>query len=321
MIAAGVCKVWASSGTGTLASKITQTFNAIKSNQTLTVVAPSATDDPRGFKLATTVSSGLSPLYEVIPPLTGEPSCTVEEDGTVTWQADLVGPPAPATTAFNCQVRVTQPGDAGYNAANPVTLDLTATHVEAVVPDGYVQNDPTANVGLPRTGGTLSRGGVGFIVAIDAKKKKFTVKPISKGLYIGPIAAEITIEYKLAGIVKTQVCSTVFGITAVDAKKKPITDKSKETVVSVKTVTKPYVAMAAKGKKYGATGYLSSKVFTNSVVCSLNKDAYKYFANGAAIKATAIVTRDRRWPTTYARQKPNGFVITPTRVLWNLSIG
>ena len=89
----------------------------------------------------------------------------------------------------------------------------------------------------------------------------------------------------------------------------------------MKTVTKPYVAMAAKGKKYGATGYLSSKVFTNSVVCSLNKDAYKYFANGAAIKATAIVTRDRRWPTTYARQKPNGFVITPTRVLWNLSIG
>ena len=321
VIAAGVCKVWASSGTGTLASKITQTFNAIKSNQTLTVVAPSATDDPRGFKLATTVSSGLSPLYEVIPPLTGEPSCTVEEDGTVTWQADLVGPPAPATTAFNCQVRVTQPGDAGYNAANPVTLDLTATHVEAVVPDGYVQNDPAVNIGLPRTGGTLSRGGVGFIVAIDAKKKKFTVKPISKGLYIGPIAAEITIEYKLAGIVKTQVCSTVFGITAVDAKKKPITDKSKETVVSVKTVTKPYVAMAAKGKKYGATGYLSSKVFTNSVVCSLNKDAYKYFANGAAIKATAIVTRDRRWPTTYARQKPNGFVITPTRVLWNLSIG
>lgn len=321
LVGAGTCKVWATSGSGTLTSKAVQTFVAIKSNQVLAASAPTATDDPRGFKLTTTVSSGLAPVFEVVPPLTGEPSCTVEDDGTVTWQADLVGPPTPPASAYNCRIKVSQPGNAGYNAATPVVLALTASHTDAVVPEGYVQNDPGVTVGLPRTGGTLSKGGVGFIVAIDPKKKTFTVKPISKGLYIGPIQAAVTIEYRQAGLTKTQTCSTVFGISALDSKKKPITDKTKETPASVATVTKPYLALAAKGKKYGATGYLAPKNFTNSAACALNKDAYAYFASGASIKATAVVIRDRRWPTTYARQKPNGFVITPTRVLWNLSIG
>jgi hypothetical protein len=174
--------------------------------------------------------------------------------------------------------------------------------------------------GFPRTGGTVSKGGVGFVVAIDAKKKTFTVKPISRGLYIGPITAEVTIQYRLGTQNLTQTCTTSFGTAAMD-KKTIITDRSKETPAAIAAVTKPFVKLQTAGKKYGATGYLAPKQFTNSVACALNKDAYAYFASGAAIKATAIVTRDRRWPTTYARQKPNGFVITPTRVLWNLTIG
>lgn len=321
VIAAGVCKVWASSGVGATLSKITQQFTATKSDQTMTVVPPIANDDPRGFKLATTVSSGLAPVYEVVAPLTGEPSCTVEEDGTVNWQADLVGPPAPAAAAFNCRVKVTQPGNAGYNAAAPVFLDLVATHVDAVVPEGYVQNDPAVATGLPRTGGTISKGGVGFIVAVDAKKKSLTVKPISRGLYIGPITAQITIEYKLANVTKTQTCTTVFGVVALDSKKKPISDISKETAAAIAAITKPYLAMQKKGKKFGPTGYLSLKKFENSIACALNKDAYAYYQSGASIKATALVTRDRRWPTTYKKRGPQGWVIVPNKVLWNLSIG
>ena len=174
---------------------------------------------------------------------------------------------------------------------------------------------------MSRNGGTLSKGGVGFVVAIDPKKKTFTVKPISRGLYIGPITADISIQYRLGTQTLTQTCTTSFGTAAVDAKKAIITDPTKETPAAVAAVTKPFLKLQAAGKKYGPTGYLSPKQFTNSVACSLNKDAYAYFAAGAAIHATAMVTRDRRWPTTYARQKPNGTPIAPTRVQWNLTIG
>jgi hypothetical protein len=189
------------------------------------------------------------------------------------------------------------------------------------MPSNYVQQDPAVTTGLPRTGGTYSKGGVGFIVAIDPKKKTFTVKPISRGQYIGPIQADVTITYIKAGVTLTQSCTTVFGIAALDAAKKPITDKNLETPKAIAAVIKPYLAMQAAGKKYGANGYLSFKTFQNSQACALNKDAYTYFANGASIHATAVVVRDRRYPTTYERRRPTGFVIVPKRVVWNLTIG
>ena len=85
----------------------------------------------------------------------------------------------------------------------------------------------------------------------------------------------------------------------------------------VKKVLAPYLKMP----KFGPKGYLAPKKFENSVTCTLNKDAYAYFVSGAPIKAVADVTRDRRWPTTYAKAKPNGTPIVPAKVRWNLSIG
>jgi hypothetical protein len=251
------------------------------------------------------VSSGLSPDYEVVAPLVGEPACSVELDGTVTWQADITTAPVPAANLV-CDVKITQPGDAGYNAAAPVTVRLNATHVEVELPADYQQQEPGVTIGMPRTGGTLSKGGVGFVVKIDPKKKTFTVKPISGGMYIGPITAEVTIEYKKANVTTYQRCTTTFGIKA-----------KSEKPADVKKLVAPYLKMP----KYGSKGFLAMKKFENSPVCTLNKDAYSYFASGAAIKAVADVTRDRRYPTTYAKVRPNGNKIVPTKVRWNLTIG
>jgi CshA-type fibril repeat protein len=305
IIGSGTCTVSASSGSGANRSKVVQSFTVTKSNQTITAPVPNASDDPRGFKILTTVSSGLDPIYEVVAPLIGEPSCSVEDDGTVTWQADISTLPVPAANR-TCDVVVSQPGNAGYNAATPVTVRLNATHVDAVLPEGYIQQDPAVTNGMPRTGGTVSKGGVGFIVKIDPKKKTFTVKPISRGLYIGPITAQITVEYKKNNVTQYQRCTTKFGIRA--ASSKP---------ADVKKVVAPFLKMP----KYGAKGYLAPKKFENSAACALNKDAYAYFASGASIKAVAEVTRDRRWPTTYVKAMPNGTPIVPARVLWNLSVG
>jgi hypothetical protein len=302
---AGTCTVSATSGSGATLSKVVQSFTTTKANQMITAPVPSANDDPRGFKIVATVSSGLSPNFEVVAPLVGEPACSVEDDGTVTWQADITTTPVPAANLV-CDVKVSQPGDAGYNAATPVTVRLNATHVDVELPADYIQQDPAVTNGMPRTGGTVSKGGVGFVVKIDAKKKTFTVKPISRGLYIGPITAEITIEYKKANVTLYQRCTTTFGIKA--ASDKP---------ADVKKVIAPYLKMP----KYGPKGYLAPKKFENSASCTLNKDAYAYFVSGAPIKAVADVTRDRRWPTTYAKAKPNGTPIVPAKVRWNLSIG
>jgi hypothetical protein len=337
MLAAGPCIVSATSGTGTMLSKATRTIAITKAPQTIsaptgaelkpldpagpaTVAKTAVTDSPYGFQINATSTSGLPLTYTVPTPATGDPVCSVDESGNVTWNADLTVNPVPEASKY-CDVTVSQPGDGGYDKASDVVLHLgPATHSTAPLPDNYVQSEPGVTQGFPRTGGTLSKGGVGFIVAIDAKKKTFTVKPISRGLYIGPITAEISIQYRLGTQTLTQTCSTSFGTAAMD-KKTIITDRSKETPAAIAAVTKPFVKLQAAGKKYGPTGYLSAKQFTNSVACSLNKDAYAYFAAGAAIHATALVTRDRRWPTTYARQKPNGTPIAPTRVLWNLTIG
>jgi hypothetical protein len=337
MLAAGPCIISATSGTGAMLSKATRTIAITKAPQTITapsgaelkpldpagpatIAKTAVTDSPYGFQINATSTSGLPLTYTVPTPATGDPVCSVDESGNVTWNADLTVVPVPEASKY-CDVTVSQPGDGGYDKASDVVLHLgPATHSSAPLPDNYVQNEPGVTQGFPRTGGTVSKGGVGFVVAIDAKKKTFTVKPISRGLYIGPITAEVTIQYRLGTQNLTQTCTTSFGTAAMD-KKTIITDRSKETPAAIAAVTKPFVKLQTAGKKYGPTGYLSVKQFSNSVACALNKDAYAYFAAGAAINATAVVTRDRRWPTTYARQKPNGTPIAPTRVLWNLTIG
>ena len=305
IVTAGTCTVTASSGTGATLSKVSQSFTASKAAQVLTVPMPDATDDPRGFTLATSISSGLTPIYEVVPPLTGEPACSVDEGGTVIWEADIATQPV-APASLICDVRVTQPGDDGYLAATPVQLRLTARHVNAPLPDGYVQTDPAVTKGFPRTGGTLSKGGVGFIVAVNQKTKTFTVQPISVGTLIGPITAEINVTYMKGTTSLVQKCTTKFGEFA-----------KSEKPADIKAVTKKY----AGKPKFGKTGYYNRKSFTNSVKCKLNADAWAYFNSGKAITATAMVTRDRRWPTNYSKSYPWGAPIVPKKVLWNLKVG
>jgi hypothetical protein len=107
---------------------------------------------------------------------------------------------------------------------------------------------------------------------------------------------------------------------AKDTKGKPIFDIVKETAAAVKAATKPYLAMP-KYKTGNKPGYLDAKVFTNSASCTLNKEAFDFFKAGGVITAKAVVVRDRRWPTTYKRAKPNGTPIYPTTVVWDLKIG
>jgi hypothetical protein len=60
----------------------------------------------------------------------------------------------------------------------------------------------------------------------------------------------------------------------------------------------------------------------------LDSKAYAAWKSGIKISATATVTRDRRWPTTYTKyksydwkKKSNNGLIFPTVVEWNLTIG
>ncbi len=175
--------------------------------------------------------------------------------------------------------------------------------------------EPGVEMGLPRTGGTAYKNGVGFNVKVTPTG--VTVQPISKGLYIGPITATISIEYKKNDVTQTQMCTTSFGIAIRDAKKLVVTNPALETKAAIADITKPYRAMP----KYGPKGYLAAKNFTNSVTCALNKDAVAFFKAGGQLKANAMVFRDRRWPTTYKAAKPNGEPIQSRTVNWILKVG
>ena len=328
MLAAGPCLVTATSGTGTMLSKAVRTVVITKANQLVTVANEvvdgyvNITDDPLGVPLNASSSSGLEPVYNVVLPVTGEPNCDIDSFGKVTWTADLVTAPVPAAN-YLCDIEVSQPGNPGFYAAPTQTVRLKARHVDIPIDPNavFTQTEPTVSMSMPRSGGNASKGGVTFAIAIDKKKKLFTVKPMSAGYFIGPIQANITIEYKKNDVVTYQSCTTTFGIAALDAKKQIITDKTKETAAAVAAVTKPYLAMKQKGLVRGPKGYLSAKTFTNSVACTLNKDAYAYFDSGQPIKATALVIRDARFPTTYQRKRPNGSPIPTNRLPWSLTIG
>lgn len=321
---AGVCSITATSGGGdyTLSSSLTRTFTITKAPQVLTFTAPGdgipgsvptkeapdAVAGGSGFKLSAVLDSGLQPVYRSVDP----DICMVEEDGTVSWNGDLTATP-PADT---CRIGISNPGTNGYLPLAEQIFSVTVpTDGVEIPPVGGVTTEPAVSASLPRTGGSVNKGGIKFNVGITSKT--FIVKPESKGLYIGPIKADIEVTYKVNGQNLTQLCSTNFGIVAKDTKGKPIYDMLFETPASVKGVIAPYLKMP----KWGAKGYLAAKTFTNSASCTLNKEAFAYFKAGGVISAKATVFRDRRWPTTYKRQKPQGTPIYPTNVVWNLEIG
>lgn len=339
IIGAGVCGVTASSGTAAAknVSVATQSFVVSKRSQVLTVTAPGetvvgaspavtapeATDDPAGFKLAATLSSGLDPVYTVIPAKNPngtdkDPNCAVDDAGNVTWLYDMtLATTAPGydVNGGKCRVAISHPGNTNYGSVATQFLDLVVTHVTPSAPNDDNNVEPGVSMGLPRTGGTVSKGGVGFTVKVTPTG--VTVQPISSGLYIGPITAKISIEYKVGTAVQTQACSTSFGIAIRDAKKNVVTNPALETKAAIAAITAPYRAMPKGGPK----GYLASKKFTNSVTCALNKDAIAFFKAGGQLKANAEVLRDRRWPTTYKAAKPNGEKIAPRTVNWVLKVG
>lgn len=339
IIGAGKCAVTATSGTAAAknVSAVTQSFDISKRSQVLTVTAPGetipdsdpsasapeATDDPAGFKLAATLSSGLDPVYTVIPAKNPkgtdkDPNCAVDDAGNVTWLYDMTlsaTSPGYDVNGDKCRVAISHAGNANYSSVVTQFLDLTVTHVTPSAPNDDDNVEPGVSMALPRTGGTAYKGGVGFTVKVTPTG--VTVQPISKGLYIGPITAKIAIEYKVNNVVQSQTCTTSFGIAIRDAKKNVITNPALETKAAIAAITAPYRAMPKGGPK----GYLAAKNFTNSVTCALNKEAVSFFKSGGQLKANAEVFRDRRWPTTYKAAKPNGEKIAPRTVNWVLKVG
>jgi hypothetical protein len=214
-----------------------------------------------------------------------------------------------------------------------------------------VTKEPEQLAALPASGGTTAeKGGNKFVVKVDKGKKTVTVQPISKGRWIGPIYADITITYtpKGATVSKTQVCKrNYFGIAVIDPKTKKmvtpelggnplvIPEKTKYST-QVTALIKKYQAMkgkfsttkTVKGKKVKYPGYLDYKYFNGQATCVLDSGAYAAWKSGVQITAKATVTRDRRWPTTYTRyksydwkKKSNNGIIYPTVVDWVIKIG
>jgi CshA-type fibril repeat protein len=357
MVNEGTCTISASSGTGAKLSKASQSFTITKLPQTVSIVtpgtaipggiltAPMPTDDPNGFKLHASASSGLTPVYESVDPNI----CSVDANGIVTWDADLTIVPR-VESDFSCRVKVSQPGDTTYSAAPPQTITLVATHVEPPAPEGGIAKEPTQTASLPATGGTTPMvGGNSFKVSVDNKKKTVTVQPISKGRWIGPIYADIKITYTPKGATtpSVQMCKrNFFGIAVFDSKKAMITPplggdplvipENAKNKKSVDALIKKYQAMTnkysttktVKGKKVTTPGYLDWKPLVGQATCVLDSKAYAAWKSGVPIEATATVTRDRRWPTTYTKyksydwkKKSNNGIIYPTVVEWVIKIG
>jgi hypothetical protein len=342
IIGTGVCGVTATSGTASAknVSAATQSFNVLKRSQVLTVTEPGevvegsdpevsaseATDDPAGFLISARLSSGLDPVYTVVPAKNPNgtdrnPNCSIDDVGLVVWTYDMTltpGKPGYDVNGGKCRVAISHPGDANYTKVETQYLDLLVT--EHSEPDADSADaagmEPAVSMGLPRTGGKISKSGVSFTVKVGPTG--VTVQPQSTGMWIGPISATITIDYKnAANEPLTQQCVTNFGIAARDAKGNVITNPALETKAAVDKVTSVYKKMPANGPK----GYMARKNFTNSVTCKLNAEATKYFQSGKQLVARAKVVRDRRWPTTYKPKFPNGTPAGIKTVIWTIKVG
>ena len=342
IIGTGVCGVTASSGSAKTKnlSAATQSFNVLKRSQVLTVTEPGeviegsdpvanaaeATDEPAGFLISARLSSGLDPVYTVVPAKNPDGSdrpanCSVDDVGLVVWTYDMTltpGKPGYDVNGGKCRIAISHPGDNNYTKVETQFLDLLITeHTEADGEDSAAAGmEPAVSMGLPRTGGKLSKGGVSFTV--KAGPSGVTIQPQSTGMWIGPISAYISIDYKnAAGESATQECVTNFGIAARDAKGNVITNPALETKAAVDKVTAVYRKMPANGPK----GYMARKFFTNSVTCKLNAEATKYFQDGKQLVAKAKVVRDRRWPTNYKPKYPNGTPSGIKTVIWTIKVG
>lgn len=302
LVSVGACTITSTSGDANFASSVTTTtFTITKNAQTLSFVAPgaqipgllpavfapAATDAKTGFKLVASANSGLPLTYVSLNPTV----CEVDQDGIVSWIADIAKTPALNT----CKVSVTQAGNANYDPLPATSLTLTATHVATVAPPGGVITDPEVAGAIGKNGGKAVFGSDGFGVQITSKV--VTITPYGEGILIGPITATVTIPYKelVKGKLtpKTQVCVTKFGIT------------KKMTL---------------------AQGALKSKKFTTTVKCTLNAAAFAWFKAGNALAVKATVVRDRRWPTTYlkvvGKESPRkGWPLYQTKKLYKLTIG
>ena len=299
LVAAGVCTFSAVSGGGayTVSTSAPLSFTITKASQVATYVAPGeiipgsspvkrapeATDNPAGFPLQYTLNSGLTPVYTSLDP----DNCSVDPDGTVTWQVDVKTEP----TKNTCRVTVSEPGNAAYNALPLQTLTITAK--PSTVP--YVPGTPISEkpvfASLPRTGGKAAAGPDTFAVAV--KNNTVEVQPFSRGLYIGPITATVTVPYKVqvngVWVDKSQTCTTKFGV------QKPIAANKNP---------------------------MALKQFTNSMKCSLNKDAFAWFKAGNSLDITAKVLRTRLYPTTMKPFDPKlKRPIAPKAVTWHLQVG
>ena len=357
MVNEGTCTITATSGTGALLSSASQSFKITKLPQTTNIVtpgqaipggfliAPMPTDDPAGFKLYASVTSGLPPVYESLDP----DVCSVDANGTVTWDADLTVLPR-VESDFSCRIKVSNPGDITYSTALPKTITLVATHVEPPAPEGGITKEAPQSASLPAKGGTTPMiGGNSFKVTVDTGMKKITVQPISKGRWIGPIYAEIKISYTPKGstVKQTQQCQrNTFGIAILDSKKVMVTPalggnplvvpENAKYKKAVTAMIKSYQSMnqkfsttkMVKGKKVVSPGYLDWKPLIGETTCVLDSKAYAAWKSGVQIEASATVTRDRRWPTTYTRyksydwkKKSNNGIIYPTVVEWAIKIG
>lgn len=86
---------------------------------------------------------------------------------------------------------------------------------------------------------------------------------------------------------------------------------------------KAYVVLSLTSKSL-----LDWKPLLGETSCVLDSKTYAAWKSGIQISATATVTRDRRWPTTYGKyksydwkKKSNDGLIFPTVVEWTLKIG
>ncbi|MEY4275877.1 MAG: endoglucanase-related protein glucosyl hydrolase family 9 protein, partial [Actinomycetota bacterium] len=298
IIAVGTCTVSAVAENDyyRTTTPVTRSFTIVKNDQNLTYVAPGttfgmitapeATDATSGFQLTAFLDSGLTPDFASLTTQV----CTVDPSGFVAWVGDLVKNPAQV-----CDVTIGQAGDSNFNAIPTQTIHLTARHVPPQPPVGGYIVEPDGSLAVSRTGGLAAAGSDGVAVVV-VTGSKITITPFSKGMYIGPITATVTIPYyvriKNVATLKTQVCTIKWGIL----------------------------------KKMKATDPTAFKVkqFKNTKSCAANKDVISYFKEGNRLMPTIVVKRDRKWPTTYLGKEGSngkGPKIWPRVKTWHLTIG
>lgn len=276
---------------------VTRLVEIVKSIQVLTYIAPGATVDgftaPRatdsisGFQLAASLSSGNLPNFEALT----STICTIDPSGMVSWVSDLVKSPNDI-----CEIKISHDGDAlNYYPIEPTTVRFGAAHVAPEPPVGGYVREPDGSLAVGRVGGLAASGNEGVAVVV-VTGSKITIRPFSRGIYIGPITATVKIPYyirvKNVLTYKEQICTIKFGIT--------------------------------KKYKLGDPKAFKVKDFPNKSACTANKDVVAWFKTGARLLPTIVVKRDRRWPTTYLAKSGSdgkGAKIWPRIKTWHLTIG